>query len=492
MLLGYNILDFSALGNVTETTVTGLSLLQGRLYYSTVVASSPTGLRVVSVSDGFIVDISPPIGGTVLDSYFYTDRVAQPSTDSYFVRWYEFVDPETNIDHYELAIGHLNNPPTSYINVGLNLKYNISGLNLSTGLHHAYVTAVNQVGMRSSSSVVSDGLIVDVTRPTVINCTQRSINLLSNPSFDGPNSSIVHAVDVISNSVALSGWQDSLVEAKVLSVNELVAVNGYFSLFMVGSISQAVNTTPNTEYRATFFVHRWRNDGDLVSGTITAPGLKRRFEILESVNTWTRVSYMFKAVSPSSTITISTSGSHRHGFAIDNVIVDYCNNSVAMANMSHWSSTINIGPQYLSSTSFRLYADWYITDDESGISEYLWSIGTSQGGEQLMRYASTGTQPWGVSPVLHLQHNMSLFVSVLAWNYAGLETLVQSKEYIVDLTPPVLAGSLKNGRSELDLHYQLAGDISVDWSDFVDYESDISYCLWAIGKCKLIENLFKK
>ena len=42
----------------------------------------------------------------------------------------------------------------------------------------------------------------------------------------------------------------------------------------------------------------------------------------------------------------------------------------------------------------------------------------------------------------------------------------------------------------LNLHYQPAGNISVDWSDLVDYESDISYCWWAIGKCNLIVYLF--
>jgi len=472
------------LENVVEITVSDLNLLQDHLYYSTIVASSPTGLRVASISDGFIVDVSPPIAGTVLNSYLYTDRVAQSNTDSYFVRWYEFVDPESSIDHYELAIGDLSNPPasTNYTYVGLNLKYNISGLTLATGSkHYAYVTAVNQVGTRSSQPVVSNGLIIDTTKPTVMNCTQRSFNLLSNPSFDGPNSSTVHG-EVISDLVALSDWQDSLFEAKVLSINELIAVNGRFSLFMAGSISQAVNTTPNTDYQITFYVHRWRNDGDLVSGTINAPGLERRFDILQSVNTWTRVSYMFKATSSSSTITISSSGS-RHGFAIDNVIIDYCINSAPISDASLWPEAINIGPSvYLSSASMRLYADWFVTDDDSGIAEYLWAIGTSQGGGQLMRYTSTGVQSWGVSPVLHLQHNTSLFISVLAWNHAGLETLVQSKEYVVDLTPPVLAGSLRNAQSELDLHYQPAGTISVDWSDFMDHESNISYCLWAIGE----------
>lgn len=482
-------MGYSMLGTVTHTTLSDLQLLHGRLYYSTIVASSPTGLRAVSISDGFAVDVSPPISGTVLDNYLYIDRVAQSTNDTYLVRWYGFVDQETSIDYYELAIGDdLNNPPnsTQYNNVELNLKYSISGLTLTAGLkYHAYVTAVNQIGMRSSPPAISDGLIIDDSKPTVVKCTHRSVNLLSNPSFDGPNSGNVHD-HVISNQVALSGWQHSLVEAKVLSINELIAVNGRFSLFMAGSISQTLDTSPNKEYRVTFYVHRWRNHGDLVSGTITAPGLERRFEILQYVTTWTRVSYVFKASSSTSTITISSSRG-RHAFAIDGVVIDYCISSVVIAETISWSEAINIGPsRYLSAASTRLYVDWHITDNESGIAEYLWAIGTSQGGEQLMKYTSTGTQPWDVSPVLHLQHNTSLFVSVLAWNHAGLETLVQSKEYIVDLTPPLLVGSLRNTQRELELRYQSAGALSVDWRDIVDYESNISYCFWAVGECSLL------
>ena len=473
-------MDYSVLGDVTRTTASGLELLHTHFYYSTVVATSPTGLRAVSISDGFLVDISPPILGTVLDSNLYSDRVAQSSNDTYSVRWYGFVDQETSIDHYELAIGDFNNPPSGgYENVGLNLKYTFSGIALTTGLQYrAYITAVNQVRMRSSPSAFSDGIIIDDSRPAVMNCTQHSANLLFNPSFDGPNSSTVHD-NVISDLVALTDWQTSLVEAKVLSVNELIAVDGRYSLFMAGSISQAVNTTANTQYQVTFFIHRWRNDGDHVTGTITAPGLERRFEIIQSMDAWSRVSYMFIATSSSSTITISSSGG-RHGFAIDHIIVDYCINRVAIAAVSDWSESINIA--YSPSATTRLYVDWNIIDVESGISDYQWAVGTSRGGEQLMTYTSTGSQSWSVSPVFNLQHNMSLFVSVLAWNHAGLETLVHSEEYVVDLTPPVLAGSLRNIQNELDFHYQ--SGLSVDWRDFVDYESDIAYCLWALGECK--------
>jgi len=443
------------------------------------------GMRAVSISDGFVVDTTPPIAGTVLDGYLYTDKVAQSSTENYLVRWYGFVDPQSTVDHYEIAVGEPNNLPATFINVGLNLKYNLTGLSLTEGsMYHIYVVAENQVGTSSTQPVASNGLIIDSTRPVGVNCTQRSDNLLLNPSFDGSEISNVHR-DLITNDVALNSWQNSLSEVQVLSVNNLLAVSGRFSLFMVGYISQTISTTPNVDYLITFYVHRWNNKGDLLSGTITAPGLDRRFDILPTINTWTRISYMFTAISDMSLITISTSG----GFAIDNAEVTYCINSssiVAVSSIVSLPEAINIGPsRYLSSSTMRLYCNWYIEDDESGIAEYLWAIGTTPGGDQLMRYMSTGSQSWAVSPVLHLHHNMSLFISVLAWNHAGLETLVQSGEYMADLTPPVLGGSLKNTHTELELNYQPAGAISVDWSDFVDYESEISYCLWAIGKYTL-------
>lgn len=485
IVIGYNIHDFIILDSDTEMTVTGLNLQQSRLYYSTIIAHNPMGMRAVSISDGFVVDTTPPIAGTVVDGYLYTDKLAQFSGENYLVRWYGFVDPESIVDHYEIAIGEPGNLSASFFDVGLSLKYNITGQTLAEGsLYHAYVVAVNQVGVSSAQPVMSNGLIIDSSRPTGVNCTQHSDNLLTNPSFDGSDISSIHG-NLITRDVALVGWQRSLSELQVLSVNDLLAVNGRFSLFMVGSISQTIDTAPNVDYLVTFYVHRWNNNGDLLSGTITAPGLNRRFDIHPTVTTWTRISYMFTATDNSSLITISTSGDNL-GFAIDNVEVTYCMNSSSIVVSSPIISlpeAINIGPsRYLPSSTMRLYCNWYIEDVDSGIAEYLWAIGTTPGGDQLMRYRSTGSQSWTVSPVLHLRHNMSLFISVLAWNHAGLETLVQSGEYTVDLTPPVIDGSLKNTQSDLELSYQPAGALSVDWSDIVDYESEISYCLWAIGK----------
>jgi len=485
IVIGYNIHDFILLDSDTEMTVTGLSLQHSRLYYSTIIAYNPMGMRAVSISDGFVVDTTPPIPGTVLDGNLYIDKIAQSSSENYLVRWYGFVDLESTVDHYEIAIGEPNNLPATFTNAGLNLKYNLTGLSLSEGsLYHVYVVAENQVGTSLAQPIKSNGLIVDSTRPVVVNCTQQSENLLSNPSFDGPEISNIHG-NLIANEVALNSWLNSLSEVQVLSVSDLLAVSGGFSLFMVGYISQAISSTPNVDYFITFYIHRWNNNGDLLSGTITAPGLDRRFDILPTVTTWTRISYMFTAISNMSLITISTS----EGFAIDSVEVTHCVNRRSIVTVSPTVSlpeAISIGPsRYLSSSIMRLYCNWYIEDDDSGIAEYLWAIGTTPGGDQLMRYTTTGSQSWAVSPVLHLHHNMSLFISVLAWNHAGLETLVQSGKYIVDLTPPVLDGSLKNTQSELKLNYQSAGAVSVDWSDFVDYESEISYCLWAIGKYTL-------
>ena len=69
------------------------------------------GMGAVFISDGFVVDITPPIAATVLLRWLllYTDKVAQSSGENYLVRWYGIVDTESTIDHNEIAVGEPSN-----------------------------------------------------------------------------------------------------------------------------------------------------------------------------------------------------------------------------------------------------------------------------------------------------------------------------------------------------------------------------------------------
>ena len=88
-----------------------------------------------------------------------------------------------------------------------------------------------------------------------------------------------------------------------------------------------------------------------------------------------------------------------------------------------------------------------------------------------------GPSPFGVSRELFTFHTQRLYITVLVWNHAGLETLVSGGPYVVDFTPP----ELTEGGRVWDGDYQNTTVLQADWSDIVDPESGIEECAFMIG-----------
>ena len=62
--------------------------------------------------------------------------------------------------------------------------------------------------------------------------------------------------------------------------------------------------------------------------------------------------------------------------------------------------------------------------------------GTVQGGIQLQDFKSVGTRLFDTNRDLYLPHNITIHISVVAVNGAGLRTISYSDPVRVDLTPP--------------------------------------------------------
>jgi hypothetical protein len=132
----------------------------------------------------------------------------------------------------------------------------------------------------------------------------------------------------------------------------------------------------------------------------------------------------------------------------------------------------------------RFRASWELGEEgEERVREYMWAIGTTEGGEQLQPFTSTGSTPYGVSRYLSTFHTEAVYLSLVAWNHAGDETVVYGGPYSVDFTPPELrgGGGVLNGVGGVDLEYQSTTDLQSDWSDVVDPESGIEECSFLIG-----------
>ncbi|KAL5014713.1 hypothetical protein ScPMuIL_008983 [Solemya velum] len=97
-------------------------------------------------------------------------------------------------------------------------------------------------------------------------------------------------------------------------------------------------------------------------------------------------------------------------------------------------------PTDYQASNSTIKALWNCEDPESAIKEYLWAIGTTEGGEELQAFQSTGTFPTGLNNTFPgiLEHNGTYFVSVICINGAGLSRQFNfTKGVTAQLEPPL-------------------------------------------------------
>ncbi len=107
-------------------------------------------------------------------------------------------------------------------------------------------------------------------------------------------------------------------------------------------------------------------------------------------------------------------------------------------------------------------AVWSLNDDESGIEEVLWAIGTTPFSQQLQPYTSVGRYNAAVNSQVALPHNASIFVSIVARNGVGLVERFTSNEVRIDHTPPFF-GFLREGNGDNDVLFSSSAIMSASW-----------------------------
>ncbi|CAH1794767.1 unnamed protein product [Owenia fusiformis] len=140
-------------------------------------------------------------------------------------------------------------------------------------------------------------------------------------------------------------------------------------------------------------------------------------------------------------------------------------------------------------------ASWYgvFEDRDSGILHYTWSIGTQPGfadisGLHRTKYTSSRTKP--ISEPLGLLDGHPYFVTVKAYNKAGLHTVTSSHAFVVDGSVPIVGHIYDGRRNETDklhrdLDYQVDGStLCAHWKGFTDPHTEIIEHLWQVGTCE--------
>lgn len=476
----------SASAGVLSADLSGLPLEVGVAYYSVVRATNALGVSIISISDGIVVDTTAPEMGVVLSGWSLRESIAQTDTGSLPVRWYGFSDVESDIEHYEVAISNITSAaPLSlvYSDVGIGLQTRLTGLTLVPGqTYFVYAVAMNRAGLRSRAAV-SRGVAIQDQRPEGRVCAERSDELLTNPSFENSTVSGERCPrQLLDVTTATYGWELDTRYVTVASLPGTPAAGGCFSVGFLGSVSQYFPTIPGVSYLLSFS-YRYTALPLRAAVRVQLPGVERLLTRPHTSSGWHVARMEFIPDDTVSLLMLSSALSDSPVY-IDDVTITRCNRYDTMTSVDlavTWPNVVRLNYQAISSSKVKLSALWDVVDAVSGIREYWWAIGTVPGGEQLQLYQSTGPTAAATSRELRLAHGQEVHVTVVAWSNAGTQLQVHSGPYWVDLTPPPSVGAVWDGTGEVDIDYQDSRVVGVNWSGFVDRESGLDQCSWAIG-----------
>eukprot|EP00937_MAST-01D_sp_MAST-1D-sp2_P005757 g5757.t1 len=150
----------------------GTRIADGFRFFGTVICYNNAGGYTRKSSDGFVVDMSPPVAGNVLDG-------ADDRADVDFVSsltsaagtWYAFYDLGSGIARYEVGLGTAANltDVRAFEDAGLVGSYTFDFLDLEPLVRYYFVVRAVDAAGHVSETASSNGFIVDNTPPVAGN-----------------------------------------------------------------------------------------------------------------------------------------------------------------------------------------------------------------------------------------------------------------------------------------------------------------------------------
>ncbi|KAK7493722.1 hypothetical protein BaRGS_00015051, partial [Batillaria attramentaria] len=411
----------------TSFPIPTANLEHGTRYYVTVRATNGVGLMTTATSDGFIIDVTPPVAGVVFNSHGHTNRHAQSSTTTMHASWHGFDDRHSGVTSYHVALYDASDPAKSirpFKNIGFRTKYMFEGLTLRD--KHSYkvlVKAQDAAGLESKP-VSSTPILIDTTPPEGIACNkyqreeEQPLIYTDTPTF-GYNT--FQAEFQVAEST-----RDELVKVVVRAYGLELGASGYIS---VGELKMPL-----------YFKHA-------EPGNATA---EHEFILPVTVN-----ETMTVAVDASLGVRISAE-------------LYRCSNTAPSAQ---GSVTIRQMSQYDVSVCARIH------DEESGIRSIIAGLGTTPGGLQVKPLTPVGHSGHAVVNV-HVQHGLPLYATVHVENHAGQWSRFISLPITIDRTPPKIRDIKLSLRYEGEGEGQINGTevwAEAEWAS-EDKESGVVTC----------------
>ena len=162
--------------NVTFAAL-GLRLHPGHKYYFTVTAYNNVGLHTTVSSDGFVVDQHPPTAGVVYNTGRYRNYGMQSRTDRLELSWQGFLDHDSGIFTYLVAVFEDSDNATAVVNftnVGIQTSIKLTNLNLQHGKsYYGVIKALDAAG-HESRTVYSKSRLIDTSPPKAYRCRDKT------------------------------------------------------------------------------------------------------------------------------------------------------------------------------------------------------------------------------------------------------------------------------------------------------------------------------
>lgn len=462
---GGDVRPWTSVGTSTEISATGLSLLNGTVYYFSVRATNGIGLTSgIGSTDGITLDTTVPSTPTVTDEGSFT-----ASTNGLSASWLA-ADPESGVKSYKYAVGTTpgGTDVRGWTTAGTATSAYISGLSLAHDQTY-YISVIATNGANADSPFgASDGIRVDATPPSKPVVTddgdsQAALDRLhatwTSADAESDLAKFEYSIGTSPGQADVFRWTDvalatsimktglNLHEATVYYIN-VRATNKVGLVSEVGSSNGIlIDSTPPPAPTVL-------DDGLFASSTSSLHAY------WSSVNTPSGVAYydysIGTAAGQTDVLAWTSAGQTNETIATGLALADggiYFVNVRAVSNVGKEGyvgssdgitidATLPATPVVTDAGAFsasptELTATWSSADDQSGIVLYEYAVGTTSGATDMLDWTPAGTDTSATIGSLSLLDGGTYFVSVRATNGAGAQSAVGVSDGItIDLTPP--------------------------------------------------------
>ena len=437
-----NFADISSHG--ATLTISAISFKLGQTYYVYLRAINKAGLATLFVSDGVLIDRTPPSAGRVSANFAvslnYDGNPNENDGASFIVKWVGFIDQESGIRSYKWAVGWSKDTTktlggdfyTTIPFTGARNGYIIKDQTIySDTSYYVCIRVTNGAGLMTTSC--SDGVFVKLGK------------LTAGVVYDGPLSkNIDYQLDDKAVWLHWNGFKDP--------VYGLKKYEWCYGLVENPDADQ-MNCT--------------------ISLTAVEPALKSSAHQFHNVSL--RHGQLYGAKVQASNQRDQTVIAISDGFTVDRT--------------PPTAGIIKIGSSYGTRTVFLTgitapSVTWFMNEKESVMAEFQLGIGSSPQSSDLFPFTKLNgaLRSQNLDDLnFTLADATSFFVTVVGKNVLGLETSITSPQVIVDWTPPT-SGDVRDGNETNDVDFQADTDhVFATWTEFLEEESEVVEYMYCIG-----------